>query len=247
MSQYPSPYQPYPAAGQQPGHAYTDYQKYLSRFSRAGMMLFVTGALMLLSGGLCVGAGAVMPWDKVLEKISEQAAQNGQALPPQATAPFMQAVCIAFGVGSFVLGLAQIILGIFVRKSGIVSTVLAIVLTSLVVAILLFILVRSGLEAAMNPQNTAGPNLVAGICMFSLPLALSILQLVWLGMAAKGYSALQTAKAQYNAQYWQYVQAQQGFVQPPLGIPQPPPGQGPVGGYGGSAGVPIPPPPDHPK
>lgn len=239
MSQYPSPYQPYstPPLGYDPAG---NYQKYLARFSRAGMMLFVTGGLMLAMGSVCGGLGALVNWDVQLQ----DAAQRGQILPSQLTPALLQASFLIVGIASFILGLTQVILAIFVRKAGLASTITAIVITSLALLGLILLLASSGLQAAANPQAAGSPaGAMVAMCFLAVALVLAILQLVWLSMAAKGYSALQAAKAQYNAQYWQYVQAQQGYMQPTHGIPQPPPGQLPATAFGGTGGPPIPPPP----
>ena len=102
----------------------------------------------------------------------------------------------------------------------------SVLLTIVMMLGLIFLLITSAMQLSGAKAGGAAMN----ACFVVVPLALLVLQLVWLIQAMRG--ADQTMAAQYAMQYWQYAQQQQQAYahqqQPPPIYPpqQPPPDRG---------------------
>src|SRR5438874_39697 len=116
MTQY-SPYQPpypsygYPTPASDPGAAPR----------RAGIMMYIAGALVTLLGFCCVGVGALLP--DILAQQPQLSEQFSQI--PNFTPKLFQAVMVVAGAMSALLGIVLIVLGRFIGKGSKVATILA--------------------------------------------------------------------------------------------------------------------------
>jgi hypothetical protein len=212
MSQPPQyyPYQPasdpYSAGG---------FDALLAPARRAGLLMIVLGALNLLCG-IC---GGVMVAGADFEQILAQ-----QELPPEVelTPGVLQGLAIGMLVVGLAAGIGAIVLGLLVRRGASVPVILSLVLTALVVLVLAFLIV-AGTAAALMQGMAPTP-----ICIWIIPLVLSILLLVWLIQAARNAGQIKAWQQQYQAQYWQQQPygGGYGYQQPPGQGPPPPPPSG---------------------
>ncbi len=203
--QYPTPYSPYQMPQVHPmAYAQAQMQRLGWQFSRAGMMLMITGGLMALCGLAC-GGMSLMPLD--------QALANAQLDPEVAAIMTPQMVKVAlfiFATGSLLYAVLAIVLGIIVRRQSKAATIAAIVLTSLVL-VLLLVNMLSGLAQV----SRLGAQGAMGECVLLIPLAIFIWQLLWLIQALRTLSPLKAVQAQMQMQYWQMMQMQQQQYQRP--------------------------------
>jgi hypothetical protein len=220
VSQFPPPYSPPPDP-----NVYSYYQPgpdLLAPARRASMLMFVMGALLGLGAVCCIGGGYMLP-----RFMTEQPELfSKMQLPPGATTERLQREAIISGIMSFVFCVAMVVLGIFVRRGGTGSAVIASVTTCILILILLLNVFSGLLQARGGP-----PELFAGVCMLLLPLAALGLLLVWLIQAARAAPRIRLMQQQYASQMWQYQQQAtasasyggQTQFQPPQPAPQSPP------------------------
>ena len=131
-------------------------------------------------------------------------------------------------VGTIVMifGVMLLALAFFVRRGGVVSTILA----TFVVGLILLQQLLSFAEAVVTPMNIDG---MGNLCGSIITLGLFTLLFVWLISAARAAPKLKSAQQQYQSQYWQYHQNLQAYT----GYPTQPPAQG----YATSSDPPPPP------
>jgi hypothetical protein len=209
MTQYPSPLQ----YGQT--YPYGSFPDPRLPARRAGVLMIVLGVLLLLMGGCIAAVGAALP--SFRDQMPAEQRQVFDDLEHRFNFS-LQGVMVAMGIITLAIGLANIILGILVRKGGIGTVVGSLVLTSISI---LFILLNI-FGAVMQGANGA-----VGLCFWVVALALFVLLLVWLIQAARASSKIDLMQQQYQAQYSQYQQAWQQYGQTGYpqgyGYPQPPP------------------------
>jgi hypothetical protein len=149
-------------------------------------------------------------------------ASNDFHFSPAAT----KSTAIAGGLTTVIIGIVLIGLALGVRRGSKTSTIIAIVVTSL-------LLLMTGLATLMFALTGLGaPVLLAFSCITGIVTMLLIWQLIWLIAAARNTTALWTAQQQYQMQYWQYQQNAQAYngygygsppIPPPTAPPPPPP------------------------
>jgi hypothetical protein len=224
VSQYPSPYTPPPYVG---GMNYSggggDPR---GPFRRAGVLLIVLGALGLLAG-LCITASlAMVPFDQVI-------AQSG--MPPEAfngyTPQALKMVAL-IGFGLIALaGLVFLLLGVFVFRASRGAALGAAVITGLALGLGALWMLSAFVAAATQRI----PQMALAICVFSIPMLLLILTMLFLVQALRAGNVRQMTQQQYLAQMWQmhqqasqnppgygygYGQGGYGYA-PPQGAPPP--------------------------
>lgn len=224
MSQYPSPYQVPPYA---PGPAgYDPYSPLLAPARRAGLLMIILGSVTA-AYFVCNGAAfVVMPANQI---FSTAAVPPGQQMPfsPQT----MKTAGVAFSAVMLLVGVAMIVLGVMVRQNSGGAILTGLILSSILALMAgLFVL-------AMLVAGLTAPLMFVFACVLALPLALLILNLVWLAQAMRAGAQLRAAQAQYQAQYWQYQQHQQAYAQQPWQGPVPPPPPPTSSGGGEPPGV----------
>ena len=203
MSQYPNPYSgpPLPPQGGYPmGYASPQLPvDPLAPARRASLMMFILGTLGLLCG-VCMGVVAVMP-------IEQMMAQQGTSLPPLPPGMSYSMLPKLFGaiaILAVIASVAQLILGVYVRKASAGASVCGIVLAALFV----LYFVANTIFAAIGGQGMAAMAVSLGLS------AVSIFQLVLLIQALRASSIVKQMQAAYQAQYWQYMQQQQAYQTP---------------------------------
>ncbi len=209
-------YSPY----QQPGYypPADPAEELLRPARRASVLMFVITGLMLLCG-ICVGAMASVPWDRIdlpAETRAELARMEQEVQVPLAT---------VFAVLAGILIVPSVLLGIlafFVRKGG-----SGVIITSIIVTGLLLLLAGLNLITSLQGGVLATvPQLVF--------LALLVLLFVWLIQALKNAGQIRDLRLGQQFQQWQAMQNQQQYGgyygqypgQAPPPPPPPPPGQG---------------------
>lgn len=211
MSQPPQQY-PYSVPQQQQPYAYDPYGQHVygsetsdpfSPARRASVMMFVLGGLLLLCGVACGGMGALAPWDEVFRQQPELQQQF-----PGMTTALIQAGVIGFGAAGFVVGMILIVLGYFVRGGGAGAVITALVLTSVIVLALLLFSAIALVQGIMSGQA----QMLAGTCVYLMPLTLFGILLLFLIQAARAIPRVRQAQVQ-QAAYWQYAQQQQAYQQ----------------------------------
>ena len=168
------------------------------QFSRAGMVLIITGSLMGLCGLAC-GAMGLMP----LEQVMADAPMDPQ-LAAIMTPQMMKVALFVIAGGSVLYAVLAIVLGIMVRKQSKGATIAAVVVTSLVVAYLLVNMLGGLLQ-----MGRLGAQAMIGECVMLVPLVICVWQLLWLIQALRSFSPLKAMQGQMQMQYWQYMQMQQ--------------------------------------
>jgi hypothetical protein len=198
-----------------------------SHARRASVMMYVIGALVLLSGFCCLGMGAMVP------KLAQRPdfARTIHSIPNMTPALF-QAGMLVMGVIAAIIGIAYIVLGIFVGKASGPAIITAIVLSILCELLLL-------LYAAAVFTKQGSP---AAICFLVVPLVLIGVLLSWLFQAQKS-PRRGNMPADYANQYWQYYQQQQNQGMGPYVPPAPPPQMFPPPQPPPPQNPPVPPPP----
>ena len=244
MSQYPSPYSP-PPDPQQYTYTQANYGNYghnpyeaelLRPARRAGLMMSILGGLMFLAGVCCVGMGLAFPWDQLLAQQPAMGQQLQEALGGMPVEQAMRIVATTIGVVGLVFGIAQVVLGIFVRRGSLGAAVTGIVVVCLVLLYPVLMLVSTPFTIGKQGPREVGANL----CMATLWLLVYGLLLAWLIQAARATGRIREWRASYQAQYAQYQAQyrayQQAYAQQSYGGYQPPQQQPP----------PSPPPPIEP-
>ncbi len=238
MSQYPQPYPPspapYPPYGGIPyAGPYAGLPDPLSAGRRAGVLMFVTGGLLLLLGVCNAGFAAVLSSAQFQAQLQQQQATMGQA--GGAAMPFgggtARALNAAFGLVMVAAGGTLVGLAVGVRRGGRRSTVAGLTLTAVIGAIVGLLLILSLL------MGVQAPPMLLTACVLVIPAGLAVLQTVWLTGAVRGLSRVTAGRDQLAAQYWHYQQQMQAYAGTPG---YPPYGQG--GGYGYAAQPPQLPP-----
>jgi len=216
MSQYPSPYQP-------PTFDYRSYMPaapdLLAPARRAGTMMFVIGGLILLLGGCIAAMSRALP-GLPMQAEQEQVMTNLEQTTHLARETFFAIV----GIAIMVPGALMIFLGFFVRRGGLWSSVLSIILT--VLLLLWFVLNVVG-GIATGSGNPAGMMCFGLIAVAALgPLLAAQFA------AARAAPKITVASQQYAMQYYQYMQNMQAYqaaqtqqqpTYPPMDPPPPPP------------------------
>jgi hypothetical protein len=231
VSQYPSPYSPPPYYPQYAG--YYAQRDLLAPARRASWLMFALAAMLCFCGVCMGGISRVnlndLPPESRMEfdRIESQLKNTGLSL---------KTMLIITGAMAFVPGIAMAVLAIFVRRGGIVSLVLSLALDCVLILGVAFIMLSS---------LAAGPQAMAGICVWAFPMAGFILLMVWLIQAMRAGPQITSQQSQYAAYYQQYQQAQQAYLQtygyaappapqqqqqqpPPAPPQQNPPTQGPT-------------------
>src|SRR5688572_14332897 len=169
---------------------------------RAGMLMYLIGGIVLLSGFCCIGMGQALP--RLIAQQPE--AFVGLEQIPEATPEFMQRSLYIFSGVVFAGGIGLILLGRFVRAGSKGAIITSIVISILAVLLLVIWLI------ATTPTLISPPGLhtFVGLCLLILPTALFILLLVLLFSAMRGVDRAMAAT--YAMQYWQYAQ-QQAYTQ----------------------------------
>src|SRR4051812_43124410 len=119
---YPSPYQP----PQQQPYPNFDYYRpdLLAPARRASLLMFLVGGLTFVSSLCCAGVGSALP--RLINERPE-AFEELQRLPNM-TPQIAQVLMFVLGGIAFLLGLAFIVLGVFVRRGGKGAIITSIVL-----------------------------------------------------------------------------------------------------------------------
>jgi hypothetical protein len=216
---YPSPYQP------PPQQSYPNFNFYqpdlLAPARKASMLMFLVGGLTLLSSLCCAGVGSALP--RLMAERPE-AFEEIQRIPNM-TPELAQVFMFVLGGLAFVLGVAFLVLGAFVRRGGKGAITTAIVL-SILLALLTML---QAIQPLMQIGSLKGPQLLATACFIIVPLVLLLVLIAWLFQAFR--AADQIAAQRYAMQYYQYAQQQQAYAPqqgqygypPPAGTPPPPP------------------------
>lgn len=218
MSQYPSPYPqpPYPQP-QIDFSYYAPQADLLAPARRAAILQAILGGLLLLCG-VCVGA---IPW---VVDVGEIIAQSGMTLPqmPPGVSPeeMVRGAYTLIGVVGGLVGVALVVLSVFVRHGGRGPAVTSIVLQALVVLVLALNFIGGLMQMASNPL--AG---ITTLLMLGVLIGLFGLNIAWLTTAARSAAQISMVRQQYQAQYHQYHQQQQAYAYtggygPPLAPPQ---------------------------
>jgi MFS family permease len=214
MSNYPSPYTP---PGPQLPMNFDYYQPQgdvMGPARQAGFLLFLLAGLTLVCALACGGMGALFPrlidqHPEVFEKL--------QRIPDATPGLIRTVFFVAAGV-MLVMGAAQVVLGIYVRRAS---------KAAIIVALILAIITIGWIALNALGSLSTDPSSIVGICIMAIPLSLYVLLVVWLIAALKSASAVQTARDQYAAQYWQHAYQQQMYQQQTGAYPPQPPQEPP--------------------
>ena len=207
VSQYPSPYPPYPPAYGQPPVDFAYYQPagdLLGPARRAAVLQCVLGGGLMVC---CVGIG-MFPWFANAEELVANSGLEIPTLPPGWT--LQQMLRLAYGIiggcGSL-LGIILLILGFFVRRGSTGPVVASIIIDGLVGIVLVLNVVSGIVQAAGNPVA------LLGAAVLLVPLALFGLNVYWLMAAMRNTSAVNAARQQYQTQMYGFYQQQQAYAQ----------------------------------
>ena len=197
-------------------HSFPPVPPHITIARRAGSLMVALGIFILLGGG-CLLLGSTVPENQfpadTQASIHQLESQSHVSI---------HAVIVAMGIILAVIGLYQIIMGLFVRRGGKGTILAALIITTLITTLWAF-----QLFAAVVSGNA--PNLAAGAGVMLITVCLMVWQLAWLFQAflAARRAPSDPVLAGYPQQFAQPGQ----FVYPPL-PPQPEP-----------VGWPYPPPP----
>src|SRR5262249_13476572 len=147
------------------GYGYDPYYPYLAPSRRAGLMMILMGSLMLLSS-LCCGVVLLAPVELMQQQLNVMQQQTNQTLSIE----MIRIGAIVTGLFLAGCGLPLIVLGTFVRRGSSGATIAGIVITCIVILLSAFMTVGSR--------------------MMIVPLALFVLQLIWLIKALRSGAAL---------------------------------------------------------
>jgi hypothetical protein len=177
--------------------------------SRAGWLAMAIGVLLILAGGCFAACGFLLPY----AQLSAEQEQNLKQLEAQFHGS-LTTIFIAIGCVVAVAGIYHIVIGFFVRR-GNRSAIYSTIVTS-------FLLMGWCVLNTLGGLVMGAPNAAAGVCFLVVIGALFVWLIRWLFQALRS-STSTAAMAQYQAQYWQSLQQQQAFAQPPApGVPPPP-------------------------
>jgi hypothetical protein len=189
----------------------------------AGLWQLVLGAIIFLFG-TCVGSfSRIVPDDVLLQAVRQQqpslSASESSSLVRE-----MRGMITIISPTMIAVGGLLLILVIFVRRGGKISTVCSIVLNGLIAMFLLLIFVTGLSQAAVNAMA------IPPLAMFGGLIALCVITLVKLVAAFQSAGPAQL-QAMQQAYYWMmqqqqaaggYGQAGYGYGQAPPPPPQPP-------------------------
>src|SRR5439155_15226129 len=127
MSQPPWPQDPRNTSGSPyvPGYYAQSWDDGLGKSRAAGVMLFVVGGLGILISFCLAGVGAMV--QQVIESQPNFRQQMGGM-----QSDVIRVVMLVLAGCCLLLSIGFIVLGVFVRRGGLISTIIAIVLASLV-------------------------------------------------------------------------------------------------------------------
>ncbi len=210
MSNYPSPYQP-------PVQQYYGYPPDLGKPARrASVLMIILGTLTLLLGACMFGAAMVVPNDQWLPEIQPQIAK----IEAESGTSVMTLIKIAGGIVA-TPGLILIVLGLFVRRGGLVPAVLGVVIT----ALMLLYFAYTVLQAVLIGLQGNAVGAFIPLVFSTVATALFGLQMYWLAKAVVNAGPLRVFNQHQQAYAWQMQQQsyaqQQQYRMPP---PPPPPG-----------------------
>lgn len=196
MSQYPSPYSP-PPDPRQSGYDYTTPYNASDAARRGATLLMLLGGLILLLGVFDTVSTFRTPAQQLID-------QQKSIMSSSAETPFsaqtMKEIAITFGVATMVVGIVFMALAGPVRRARVGGTVIAVVLTWIVL-VLLGLVLLSCVVAGL-----AQPAIFALICLPGIPFVLLVFQARWLSMALRSAKQFKGSQMQYTPQYWQYPQ-----------------------------------------
>jgi hypothetical protein len=206
---------------------------------RAAILLFVLGALSLLTA-TCLGIAAwTIPIDQILAKANVKLPDPPPGFTIKEIAQIGYTIVAVCGI---LYAIALIILGFFVRTGSRGASITAIVLS---VPAMLFLLCNLGSLPSQVGGNPA--MLIGGGVFVGIPMAMFILACVWLTQGLRQIGGGQLAQQQYQMQLWQYQQQQGAYQQPTQPPVQPNPNDPWQRGYGTTAPPPPPPPGQPPQ
>jgi hypothetical protein len=234
MSQYPNPdpgQQPPPPGAYPPQYAPMPYGQPaytgvdpLAPAKRAGMLMIVLGVIGLLCGG--AGVLAAVNWDKI---IAAQPPEMRSQLPANAS----KSQLLIQPIATLVISVLFLGFGIAVRGGRRGPILAATILTGLLLGLCVLAALISGAGAAAG--NPLG---IVNACFLLIIAGVLLWQFLWLRTPLRSHREFQQAQAAYQAQYWQYMQAQQAYNQANYPQPQqqqqqppPPPGAYPPNPY----------------
>jgi hypothetical protein len=245
VSQYPPSYPQPPYS--QPGIDFSQYvpassAELLAPARRAAILQGVLGCMLLLCG-VCIGS---VFW---MVDPAQAFAQSGMDINKLTGGQGVEVLRVAytvFGTIGGLIGVALLVLAMFVYRGGFGPIVISIVICSLVTLVLVVNLI-----GPIVMVGTANPMAVAGsVMMVGIPLFLFGLNLRWLATAARNSSRIALARQQYQAQFYQYQYQQQAYGVPGApygyGLPNPPAPAGTGYGYPTAAAPTSPPVPTSP-
>ena len=220
---YPSPYQP---PGPPPTMGYDPYNPGpLAPARRASILLYVLGAIGMLSAVCCIGSGAMLP--RMLAEKPDMFRELQQQVPG-ATPEFIRMVLFVFGGMTVIMAIAMVVLAPFVRqgsKGAIIGAMIIAIGASL-------FLVAQVIGSFFHPSAQG----FMGACVMFIPLGLFVALLFSLIQALSSSGQVEAMRQQYAQQYWQSAYQQQMYrggipphagFQPPPQAPPPPPPRGP--------------------
>ena len=206
MSQYPSPYQP--PQYQQPGYGYAPPQQDPRTPARqAGLLMMILGAIVVLCGGCMILIGAALP--SLMSKMPPEQTQMIQDLE-NSTHLSAGTMFIGIGIAMLVFSVLTIVVGALVRGGGLGWIITGIVITVLTLLWLLL--------------NTIGSLLQGGLgaaCFALLMIGAFGWLLILLIQAARASGKARNMQAQYQQQYFAYMQAMHQYNQTGYGYGYP--------------------------
>ena len=232
MSQYPSyPPPPYPQ-GPVDFSYYTPQADLLAPARRAGILQMIVGSLLLLCG-VCVGA---LPWTLDIGDLFAQSGMAVPELPPgMSVEQVFRILYTSIGAAGGLLGVALLVLAVYVRKGSMGAAITSIMIDGLVLLFLALNLIGALIQMASQPAVG-----ILTVIIVLVPMSLFGLNVAWLISAARNASRVAAARQQIQVQYQQYQQHQQAYMQPGgYGLAYPPQG------YGYAVGPQQPPEPSH--
>jgi hypothetical protein len=209
-SPYSMPYQPAPPIG----YTYDPYGQYLGPARRAGLLMIILGSLVAV---YAVCNGTIMfalPADQLMRSNPMMTREAAQFSPDA-----LKTIGVIVSILMLVVGIAKLVLGTFVRRNSSGAIVGGLVIAIGVTVVL-------GLLTLMCAiAGIAAPPVLIFACVMIVPLALVVLEMIWLVQALRAGSQIRSLQAQYQAQYHQYQQQQQAYAQQYGYAQQPPPQQ----------------------
>lgn len=189
---------------------------------RAGIMMWVLSALLLLCGVGLVAVVSTVDLNPLIE-------QSERVYGPEMTAQMKQAGLNAYqmrlsgyfwGAVGVLAGVLMAVFGLFVFRGRMWAIIASIVLVSLLT---LMNLCSAGLSLLI--MSRAGPQGLLGGCMMLVPLVLCCVLLYLLAQAARAGKAAKQMQDYLQLQYWQSMQQSAGMPQGYGYRPPPPPDQ----------------------